>query len=395
MTPKFELDSTFHSEENFLLVDPDAYDASEQQFAASVEGKSAASFVVDAAESIPIRAEGSERKTLEAVSKEADHDRQESSNSEEKSYPTPGPPVVLSEPQTDLWRREVAARVQHYRTRKPRAPKYPSLLLKFDPPTYIDSGASFPAEGREDAVPCASKLSVIRGSEARQLVPETTELSGAPAELHDVAQDLAQAEPTARILEFPRSAPIVPPIDELAEPIFDRPRILEVPESSPPPPALGGISIEATQQPEPPKRLGFELPLQPAPRARRLLAAVVDLVIVLAAFAIFGTIFWKITTATLPLLLAAEFSAGLLAVLWGVYQYCLVVYSGTTPGLMAAKLRLSGFDGTAVSRRMRRWRVVASLLSGASLALGYAWYFLDEDRLCWHDRITHTYMAPK
>ena len=26
--------------------------------------------------------------------------------------------------------------------------------------------------------------------------------------------------------------------------------------------------------------------------------------------------------------------------------------------------------------------------------MGYAWLFLDEDSLCWHDRITHTYLAP-
>jgi uncharacterized RDD family membrane protein YckC len=44
--------------------------------------------------------------------------------------------------------------------------------------------------------------------------------------------------------------------------------------------------------------------------------------------------------------------------------------------------------------RIRRWRVLASVLSGFSLALGYAWCFLDEDRLSWHDRITRTYMAP-
>ena len=26
--------------------------------------------------------------------------------------------------------------------------------------------------------------------------------------------------------------------------------------------------------------------------------------------------------------------------------------------------------------------------------MGFAWVFLDEDALCWHDRITHTYLAP-
>jgi hypothetical protein len=39
--------------------------------------------------------------------------------------------------------------------------------------------------------------------------------------------------------------------------------------------------------------------------------------------------------------------------------------------------------------------VLASFLSGLSLGIGYLWCFLDEDQLCWHDRITHTYMAPR
>jgi len=38
--------------------------------------------------------------------------------------------------------------------------------------------------------------------------------------------------------------------------------------------------------------------------------------------------------------------------------------------------------------------VLASYLSAASLGMGYAWVFLDEDVLCWHDRTTHTYLAP-
>jgi hypothetical protein len=34
------------------------------------------------------------------------------------------------------------------------------------------------------------------------------------------------------------------------------------------------------------------------------------------------------------------------------------------------------------------------VLSLASLGLGYAWTFLDEDQLSWHDRITKTHLAP-
>jgi hypothetical protein len=39
--------------------------------------------------------------------------------------------------------------------------------------------------------------------------------------------------------------------------------------------------------------------------------------------------------------------------------------------------------------------VLASYLSAASLGMGYAWLFLDEDNLCWHDRITHTFLGPR
>jgi uncharacterized RDD family membrane protein YckC len=99
-------------------------------------------------------------------------------------------------------------------------------------------------------------------------------------------------------------------------------------------------------------------------------------------------------TAILPVTKeSALFAAALIACFWVGYQYLFLVHSGTTPGLRLAHLRLSRFDGQPVPRRLRRWRVLASALSGFSLGLGYAWCMLDEDQLCWHDRITHTYMA--
>jgi uncharacterized RDD family membrane protein YckC len=88
-------------------------------------------------------------------------------------------------------------------------------------------------------------------------------------------------------------------------------------------------------------------------------------------------------------------AAGISALFWGAYQYLLLVYSGSTPGLRLARLELTRFDGSQAGRRLRRWRVLASFLSATSLGMGYAWVFLDEDALCWHDRITHTYLAPK
>ena len=88
-------------------------------------------------------------------------------------------------------------------------------------------------------------------------------------------------------------------------------------------------------------------------------------------------------------------AAGVPALFWAAYQYLLIVYAANTPGLSLTGLKLARFDGTATSRSLRRWRVLAAWLSAVSLGMGYLWLFLDEDVLCWHDRITHTYLAPR
>jgi hypothetical protein len=181
----------------------------------------------------------------------------------------------------------------------------------------------------------------------------------------------------------------------LAEPVTDRPRILEAPEVVPPPPALGGITIEPAQQPEMEKRPGIDIPLQSAPLGRRIFSAAIDDVIIAAACSLFGFIFWKLTAIRPPQFQIIEIAAGLSGLFWAAYQYLLVVYSGTTPGLLLARLELARFDGSPAGRPLRRWRVLASFLSAVSLGMGYAWVFLDEDSLCWHDRITHTYLAPR
>ena len=176
---------------------------------------------------------------------------------------------------------------------------------------------------------------------------------------------------------------------------MDRPRILEVPELAPTPPALGGITIEPAQVEQAQKRPGIDIPLQSAPLGLRLVASLADAVIILAASALFGFIFWKVTLVRPPQIQLLSLVAGIPCVFWVAYQYLLMVYAGSTPGLRMAHLHLTRFDGTSTSRSLRRWRVLASCLSAASLGMGYAWLFLDEDNLCWHDRITHTYLAPK
>jgi uncharacterized RDD family membrane protein YckC len=202
-------------------------------------------------------------------------------------------------------------------------------------------------------------------------------------------------ESTAKVIEFASYSPALRALDELAEPVLDRPRIIDTPELAPAPPALGGILIEPVEVPPHERRPGFEIPLQAAPMSRRMAASSIDAALVLSAFAAFGYLFFHINAEMPPLSKIAGLGVLLIGLLWSAYQYLLLVYSGTTPGLKLARLELHRFDGSHVPLRIRRWRVLTSVLSGLSLGLGYAWCFLDEDRLCWHDRITRTYMAPK
>jgi uncharacterized RDD family membrane protein YckC len=352
-----------------MLVDQDALDVSEQPFSASLEEKSRPRFVVD----------DNANQVAGGRSEESAPCALPPATSLDAPEPASAPPDLQLEPTPGSWRHEVAARVNKYRARRPtRGPRYPSLRLQFEEPEWKSHPRT---EGT-----LASQPEVV----PEQVPAPAIELSSIPA-----AQPAPSAD-TAKILEFPRSfAPPPRPLDELADPVIDRPRILEVPDVVPPPPALGGILIEAPEEKDQEKRPGFEIPLQPARMSRRLLASGIDAVIVASSFALFAYIFFRVTKTIppLPQLLAA--SAGLLGLFWATYQYLLLVHSGATPGLMLTKLELNRFDGGAARRSLRRWRVLASVLSSAPLGLGYAWCFLDEDQLCWHDRITHTYIAPR
>jgi hypothetical protein len=326
---------------------------------------------------------------------------------------SPAAEVAFAESETppqdsSAWRQELAARLNRYHSRrKPRPPRYPSLRLRFEG----NNGAASQVAAESCAFPqvmvsnqalaldeFTSSPAAVDQLPAVAVASATAALAPVPAPVTAAvtAPVTAAAPATGKIIEFPRSwTPPPVPLDQLAEPVITRPRILEAPELVPPPPALGGITIEPPQQPELEKRPGIDVPLQSAPLGRRIFSAVVDDLIIAAACTLFGYIFWKLTASRPPLLEMAGALAGLAGAFWAGYQYLLMVHAGTTPGLRLARLELTRFNGSPAGRNLRRWRVLASYLSAISLGMGYVWVFLDEDSLCWHDRITHTYLAPK
>jgi uncharacterized RDD family membrane protein YckC len=298
----------------------------------------------------------------------------------------------------DAWRGELSARLNRYRARrKVRPPRYPSLSLRFEAAEVPASTSAQNAFSPPDFEPVSDHALALDGMRRGPSGENEGQFQQAPAAETAPQQVRAAGHSTAKIIEFPRFAwgPPPPPSDQLAEPVSERPRILEVPEVAPPLPALGGISIEAVERPAAEKRPGIDIPLQSAPLGRRFLATLVDGTIVAAASALFGFIFWKVAAVRPPLVQILGLGAAIPCLFWWAYQYLLIVYAASTPGLRVAGLQLARFDGTSTTRSLRRWRVLAACLSGLSLGMGYAWVFLDEDALCWHDRITHTYLAPR
>ena len=305
--------------------------------------------------------------------------------------------VPNTDPNSDSWRVEVAARLARYRTRrKPRTPRYPSLLLPFDAPE------SWSRPAQPSGSTAVATGPARDGQDFTFRIKEDYGAGGAPA-LAEPRETLEQGayrypEQAAQVIEFPRSAaiPVSRPSD-LADPVFehDRPRIVEAPEVLPPPPALGGMLMEPAQQEQADGLAGADLPLASASIARRALATLVDGAVLATSMAAFAAIFLRLNAVpeflrSLPMLAGAF--VVITALLWTAYEFLFVVYSGSTPGLRAARLRLARFDGSPLNRRLRRWRVLASFLSAFSGGLGYLWCALDQDGLCWHDRITRTHV---
>jgi len=202
------------------------------------------------------------------------------------------------------------------------------------------------------------------------------------------------------LILFRRPMAFQPPLvqqplrDELAEPICSRPRILEVPEDIPP--VQGSLfpeirldmdEQENPQNPEP----AIEMPLRVAPISLRLMASLTDLGVVLAASLLFAGIAWH-TLPDLPHTKPFWMTIGAVAVvLWGVYHHLFLLYAGRTYGMSTRGIRLSTFDGRVPQWKQRGRRARFMFISFASISLGFLWAFVDEDELCWHDRISQTF----
>jgi uncharacterized RDD family membrane protein YckC len=133
----------------------------------------------------------------------------------------------------------------------------------------------------------------------------------------------------------------------------------------------------------------------------RLMAAIVDGCIIMAAMLAFTAVF-AITVGKLPadpaatvghitLQTAAIGAAGTLAVLTLLYQLLFFTFSEATPGMRYAHIALCTFSDDNPTRSAMRRRIFATILAACPLGIGFLWAWLDDDGLGWHDRISRMY----
>jgi uncharacterized RDD family membrane protein YckC len=155
-----------------------------------------------------------------------------------------------------------------------------------------------------------------------------------------------------------------------------------------------GIELEAQSLSEP------ELQEAPAPQlapelasiGRRLMAVLVDGALI-AGVGLGSALLAAASIGHAPggRIVALGAAAALLLV-GMIYQTLFLTLAEATPGMRCARISLCTFDGQFPTLAQVRSRLGALLLSVVPVGLGVAWALFDDDHLCWHDRLSRTYL---
>ena len=307
-------------------------------------------------------------------------DRSSARPNQDRAISPPSASEVQRRADEELWRREVASRVQQHRARRRR---------RFDPNASFEF--DFPADAALAKDPILSGpqppiVSFEEQDEAASFISSWTPETDAPP--------LAPR----KIIRFPRFTPsgsedFVDAL-ELAEPPQPEPRILEAPEPRQLEllPTFPDIRLDEAEETEENLLGTIDLPPQPAPLLQRMLSGMIDSVFLLLSEAVLIAVVTKLTAVLPSLRLAVPYALISCVLFWCLFQYVFLVFGRATPGMRAVGLELCAFDGEAAAIWARRNRAFAATLSALSVGLGFLWAFVDEDTLGWHDRISETYL---
>ncbi len=333
-------------------------------------------------------------------------------------------------PNADVWRKEIHSRVTRFRTRRGRRIEGAfSMRFPFPPaePIVTAPEAEVQTQPAESDVPAVDVKGASEPVPIEVVATEPTESTTEPCAAADSPEftpepaaaeaslDMAlppqpqpQPEPQLvtqprprlkrKVIAFPRQAGAPETFQRLADPVLpEQPRILDVPEeleAFPTTPLLDGLHFDSGPQASSTSE-HIELPFRAVGISQRIYAAAADCLLVAAAAAVFALVGHKMLP-TFAFTKTARLTAAVVPLLfWAIYEYLLVVYAGRTVGMQVAAIRLTTFSASRPSLRHRRNRVLGLYLSTASLVMGLLWALVDIDALCWHDRISATYLTKR
>jgi len=154
---------------------------------------------------------------------------------------------------------------------------------------------------------------------------------------------------------------------------------------------LGAASAENSSTTVP---VEFAIEPQTAALHLRMMAALVDGCVLMAAFVGFACVAMRMAgpqLRALPLPLMGASVAATLAVMFLLYQMLFFTLAESTPGMRYARIGLCTFGDSNPTRKAMRRRVWAMLMAASPLGLGVIWMALDGEGLGWHDRMTRMY----
>jgi len=272
------------------------------------------------------------------------------------------------------------------------------------PPTVVVA-----APVMAEAAPVVEAKAVIEAQAADTVVAaapeEKVEAGGGAIDLEapaaEAAEAVAEAARQDNLIEFPRAAmepPLAPepPLNQLAEPVFASPRILDVPEMMTPEiqgNLFDGLTLDSTEelssQPAPHQEAMPSVPM--ARMGERAASAMIDLLLIAGATMLFLAIAHQ-AIFDMPKKLMLMVAALIPVILWSLYQYVFFSYIGRTMGMEMLRLRLRTLSGRRPGPRARRRRAVCTVLSVFSLGVSHLWALIDERGLCWHDHHSRTFV---
>jgi uncharacterized RDD family membrane protein YckC len=129
------------------------------------------------------------------------------------------------------------------------------------------------------------------------------------------------------------------------------------------------------------------------PLGPRRKAAMLDIALLLFSYGGMLALFWALGGRIGFDKLDVVVTVATLGLFYAQYFALFTIFGGCTPGMMLCRLRVMSFDGGMPTSRQMVWRSFGYLISAATCFLGFLWALWDEDRLCWHDRISRTYLT--